>query len=108
VKLGGRIDTLAFIGQELTIDSVALDIAPPGDFNADGRVDAADYVVWRETDGSPEAYTTWRVNFGRTAGSSSSSATIPEPAAITMLGAPALVIVLKRRSRTQPCKGEIR
>jgi len=108
VKLDGRIDTLAFIGQELTIDSVALGLAPPGDFNVDGRVDAADYVVWRKTDGSPAAYTTWRTNFGRTVFSSSSSATLPEPAAIVMISATALVILPNRRSRMKPCKGKIR
>ena len=27
-----------------------------GDYDADGDVDAADYVVWRKTDGSPAGY----------------------------------------------------
>jgi uncharacterized membrane protein len=41
-------------------------VAPlPGDFNHDGTVDAADYVVWRKTGGSQGDYTTWRTNFGR-------------------------------------------
>ena len=30
-----------------------------GDFNGDGTVDAADYVVWRKTDGTPLGYDTW-------------------------------------------------
>lgn len=34
-----------------------------GDFNGDGQVDAADYVVWRKTGGSPQQYTTWRESF---------------------------------------------
>ena len=37
-----------------------------GDFNHDGTVDAADYVVWRKTNGSPAEYATWRANFGTT------------------------------------------
>ncbi|HJQ78320.1 MAG TPA: hypothetical protein VJ828_00115 [Lacipirellulaceae bacterium] len=37
-----------------------------GDFNNDGIVDAADYVVWRKTIGSQTAYDAWRANFGST------------------------------------------
>ncbi len=47
-------------------------ITPPGlegDFNNDGTVDAADYVVWRKTDGGTEGYDDWVENFGRTGGS---------------------------------------
>ncbi|HEX2473526.1 MAG TPA: hypothetical protein VHK01_02200, partial [Lacipirellulaceae bacterium] len=53
----------------------------PGDYNHDGRVDAADYVVWRKNDGSQAGYDTWRTNFGRTAGSGTVLATevVPEP-----------------------------
>ena len=44
----------------------------PGDFNHDGTVDAADYVVWRKTDGDDQpGYNTWRANFGQPAGSGS-------------------------------------
>ena len=39
---------------------------PAGDFNSDGTVDAADYVVWRKTINTPTAYDTWRANFGAT------------------------------------------
>src|SRR4029079_5529191 len=38
-----------------------------GDFNRDGGVDAADYVVWRKTDGTQAEYVMWRSNFGETA-----------------------------------------
>lgn len=40
----------------------------PGDFNHDGAVDAADYVVWRNELGSQYTatdYDVWRANFGR-------------------------------------------
>jgi hypothetical protein len=45
-------------------------VASPGDFNVDGRVDAADYVVWRK--GLGTIYTSsdinmWRAHFGETA-----------------------------------------
>jgi probable HAF family extracellular repeat protein len=43
----------------------------PGDFNHDGTVNAADYVIWRKTGGSPDDYHTWRANFGQPGGSGS-------------------------------------
>jgi hypothetical protein len=55
-----------------TFDASALVILPsankPGDFNSDGTVDAADYVVWRkglDTMYSQNDYDVWRANFGR-------------------------------------------
>ena len=63
----------------------------PGDFNGNGAIDAADYVVWRKTNGAPAGYDTWRSNFGRTAGSGAAlpsaeplSAAVPEPATLAM------------------------
>jgi len=44
---------------------------PTGDYNGDGKVDAADYVVWRKTDGTPAGYNAWRANFGQTVGAGS-------------------------------------
>ncbi|MEX0613151.1 MAG: hypothetical protein WD229_13610, partial [Pirellulales bacterium] len=55
-----------------------------GDFNGDGSVNAADYVVWRKTDGSPEGYDEWRANFGNTSGSGS-LASVPEPSGLMLL-----------------------
>jgi hypothetical protein len=74
----------------------------PGDYNFDGTVDAADYVVWRKNDGTPAGYDTWRANFGRTAGSgggeaSSGNAAVPEPAAVSLLLAASLCIGFARR-----------
>jgi T5SS/PEP-CTERM-associated repeat protein len=62
--------------------------ALPGDYNEDGAVDAADYVVWRKTDGTQERFNTWRANFGSTAASgngSSVNSTVPEPPSLIML-----------------------
>jgi hypothetical protein len=81
--------------------------AGPGDFNADGIVDAADYVVWRENDGNQEGYSTWRENFGHTSGgvaagsvggdSPGANSAVPEPACAIMLfsGVAALVWIRK-------------
>jgi hypothetical protein len=60
--------------------SPQLIFGPSGDFNSDGRVNAADYVKWRETSGNQVEYDTWRKNFGRSfAGSASGASTVPEP-----------------------------
>ena len=63
--------------------------AKPGDYNQDGTVDAADYVMWRKTgvNGS-QGYETWRANFGASSVGGSSTATnaaVPEPAASLLL-----------------------
>jgi len=73
----------------------------PGDYNSDGKVDAADYVVWRKTDGTQAGYNTWRSNFGATAGSGSGAAAntaVPEPAALVMLIVGILAMCFRRRA----------
>ncbi len=54
-----------------------------GDFNLDGNVDTADYVVWRKTLGDINSYNTWRANFGRTS-AAGTVATVPEPASVIL------------------------
>lgn len=67
-------------------------LALGGDYNNDGSVDAADYVVWRKNGGSPEEYNEWRANFGKSlengaaAGESLSSGTVPEPSSLMICG----------------------
>src|SRR5262245_57911442 len=64
-----------------SILALLIDAAPAtGDFNHDGTVDLADYVVWRDTDGSQPSYDTWRANFGNAIGPGSGALiTVPEP-----------------------------
>jgi hypothetical protein len=77
-----------------------------GDYNADGIVDAADYVVWRKNPnahGGDAGYNTWRTNFDRPAGSGSSlgagaADAIPEPASL-ILAAFAMSVSAPRRRR---------
>jgi hypothetical protein len=74
------------------VDVVAMPREVSGDFNHDGAVDTADYVVWRKIDGSEASYNVWRTNFGRTTGGGSMAhAAVPEPslALQLMLGAAA-------------------
>ena len=63
----------------------------PGDYNNNGRVDAADYVVWRKNEGTnnslpnnslpgpigPAHYQQWRANFGNPPGAVLPSARPP-------------------------------
>ena len=87
--------------------------AVPGDYNNNGVVDAADYVLWRKggpiqnevtgvTPGTvtPEDYTAWRQRFGNTSGSGSlSAASVPEPDALSLVGMLLFgMIFLSRRS----------
>lgn len=70
----------------------------PGDYNGNGTVDAADYVLWRnggplQNDPSPGVqpgdYDFWKARLGNTAGSSSGGAAalgaVPEPGSIVLL-----------------------
>jgi hypothetical protein len=80
---------------------ITLQVLPlPGDFNEDGAVDAADYVVWRKHDASPSGYEKWRAHFGTTVPASpSSSAAVPEPACVSLLTLVAASGTWRRRRR---------
>ena len=71
-----------------------------GDYNGDGSVDAADYVLWRKYDGTPTGYDKWRENFGQTAASGNHvlGVAVPEPAR-AMLWAYGVVAFAARRSK---------
>ncbi len=89
-----------------TTGEVTLTAVPslPGDFNHDGTVDAADYVVWRKNPGgiyTQNDFNTWRAHFGQTTGSGSiagANATVPEPAMVQMMFAAALAF------SARPCR----
>ncbi len=85
-----------------------------GDFNGDGRVDAADYVVWRKGLGTIFTltdYDLWKTNFGKVVGTASGDASgssaVPEPAAATLFVVSMLLLNLSRRGgrimRTPAC-----
>jgi hypothetical protein len=87
----------------------------PGDYNNNGTVDAADYVVWRkggplanEVDDSDivdgQDYTEWRLRFGNPSSGGGAEVTrgslVPEPAmALSALGIAIAAISHRRRSR---------
>ena len=82
----------------------------PGDYNQNGVVDAADYVLWRAANGQFD-YDLWRQNFGRAsqlivnvgsgAGSSGSlqSADVPEPHLAQLLLAATIALAIMRGHR---------
>ncbi|HJQ80869.1 MAG TPA: hypothetical protein VJ828_12975 [Lacipirellulaceae bacterium] len=69
-----------------------------GDFDGDGAIDAADYVVWRKGLGpvyTPNDYDVWRAHFGETSGSSSLiEAGVPEPSSLLLILATAISCLL--------------
>jgi autotransporter-associated beta strand protein len=110
---------LSWNTSQLYTDGV-LSVGRPGDYNGNGGVDAADYVVWRKNAGTSTAllndliggtigsaqYNQWRANFGQTvpgaaSGSgASSNVAVPEPASLVPLMFAAAVWCLVRRRAT--------
>ena len=80
-----------------------------GDFNLDGKVDAADYVIWRKTGtGGEQGYQAWRANFGSSiAGVNQAisdswlTAPIPEPTTWIIMGIGAAFFYSDSRTRTR-------
>lgn len=87
------LDAAAVPWVEMRVDTL---IGLPGDYNRDGTVNAADYVMWRNTMGSTtelsadgnyngaidaDDYSVWRQNFG-TVSTASGSASAVDPVAV--------------------------
>ncbi len=96
--------SFAVVGADPPVDP------PPGDYNGDGEVTAADYVVWRNTLGSTtdlaadgnhdgvvdaEDYLFWKDKFGSSsvAATAPDSTPVPEPAAAGLALAGILAVV---------------
>jgi hypothetical protein len=82
----------------------------PGDFNNDGTVDVADYVVWRQGLGTiyeQDDHDLWRANFGRSLDVVSGVATgvasvaVPEPVSIVLAASALGALFLRSRRRTR-------
>ncbi|HMO87085.1 MAG TPA: hypothetical protein PKC18_19420, partial [Lacipirellulaceae bacterium] len=99
--LGGNLGWRINYGSNSVTLSVAAGL--PGDYNADGLVDAADYTVWRNNLGSPTAlpnddtagvgpddYDRWKQFYGTSAGSGGLAAgplqQVPEPSGLALAG----------------------
>jgi probable HAF family extracellular repeat protein len=73
-----------------------------GDFNTDGTVDAADYVVWRNRNGTQSEYQAWRAHFGQTVMASwtnRSSNPVPEASTLLFTGVVLTLFAVRRRTR---------
>jgi hypothetical protein len=97
-------------------NSVVLEVASaglPGDYNDDGSVDAADYIVWRKNEGTanvlpndpiggtigPAHFDQWQANFGATSSGSASHSVVPEPSCWLLLAASSAFLLVLRRAR---------
>jgi hypothetical protein len=83
-----------------------LTVSLDGDFNGNGVVDTADYVLWRKNDGTVTGYNTWRTNFGRTGAAASGVEveSVPEPTSGVMGMITAFVFVGQWRRRSRMIK----
>ncbi len=100
--VGALVSVESQIGVGIDIESyyrlreIAPSPAMAGDYNNDGIVDAADYIVWRKEGPlfndpipgtMPDDYTVWRMRYGATTSASAASINsnpIPEPRASTL------------------------
>jgi hypothetical protein len=100
-----RFDDLTYTGVQ------SAPVGVPGDYNGNGTVDAADYVLWRnggplqnEVDaaGTVNAadYDAWKARFGNISGSGAglSSAAVPEPTVGSILAVGVFALLARRRS----------
>jgi hypothetical protein len=107
-------DGLGDVSQPIRYTLAEPPAGPSGDYNDDGKVDAADYVVWRKNENTSNPlpndphggmiginqYNTWRENFGAMGGGSGlSNAAVPEPATVALLAAAAFAFAVFRRRR---------
>jgi hypothetical protein len=95
--IGGGTPEVRFTGTLTATHSLVEPLT--GDYNENGVVDAADYVVWRDKLGTMSSlpnddiggtigdshFTQWRDNFGRSAAAGLGSAEVPEPATFSLL-----------------------
>jgi hypothetical protein len=114
IQVAGSLDAVQLYQLDLTLVSAASLLQ--GDFNRDGEVDAADYVVWRKSlaehgvglaaDANYDQvvdvadYDIWRRNFGSIAASGTHEVTSPAPEAATItLALLAVLIMIGRTAR---------
>jgi hypothetical protein len=110
--------TIDVSGSVVARDTFTITVPLAGDYNDDGMVDAADYLVWRNSAGSSGAglpadgngdmqitgadYTIWKDNFGESsqaAGALVLATAVPEPTSLALAGlmAAAGLAVARRR-----------
>jgi hypothetical protein len=68
-------------------NAVTLNVITTGDFNKDGIVNTADFVIWRMNAGNQAEYDVWRSNFGRiiATGATLNASSVPEPSCSALI-----------------------
>jgi hypothetical protein len=117
LKFGGPAGRTLFITAGTSLFKVDLNVPAPaqGDFNGNGSVDAADYIIWRNTLGTtanlsadgnanhiidPADYDLWQSRFGQPiATGSTSPLPVPEPATALLLLCAAIAMSQRRTRR---------
>jgi len=101
---------------DIVVGAVQYFAAPgvTGDYNSDGRVDAADFTVWRDklgtnttlpNDATPGTVTqadfnVWKTNFGQTIGGGAAAvAAVPEPVSLALVVAVLALLAICWRTR---------
>jgi hypothetical protein len=118
VHLFSSSDTFGFaIVGEVAASAVPVSAGLDGDYNANGTVNAADYIVWRKNIGTnfnmpndttpqdvgTEDYDIWRENFGATSGGPAAAANVPEPAACFLFSIGGCTLgIIRRRWNIKP------
>jgi len=87
-----------FIGSDPATLTKSVRISLSGDYNHDGAVDAADYVLWRKLTGTSASmandattnvaaddYTRWQQSYGATVAGAGGSQSVPEPGVSCLL-----------------------
>ncbi len=81
-----------FAAMTYSLDNVSVSIdlpsSPSADFNGDGIINAADYVIWRKSGGTPQQYDDWLATFGQTvsgSGAGSGGTSVPEPTSLSFV-----------------------
>jgi hypothetical protein len=113
-----QTDTFSNVGvDDIAVTNGVIVQTLTGDYNGNGKVDAADYDVWRANQGTTHAltndplggtigaaqYNQWRAHFGQSSGSGTSTfsgSNVPEPSGIASVIVSLAGLTFVRRSKT--------
>lgn len=104
LRSGNWVDEVKIYNGVYTPADLVAGPSTDGDFNGDGIVDAADYVMWRKgldpSGGTSSGYADFFQNFGTTtSGNGGGNQAVPEPGTLLLLVAAVLLAAVGRRCR---------